>query len=132
MARYEATGIIEPALLNQREAVFGDFSSGEDFTTIQDKLVAVRNVFEGLPAHVRNRFDNDPAQLIDFMSDDANVEEAIKLGLAQRKEVTPSAADDSPPRGNPPEGGTPGPGPGSNREDPPRARPEPKTVKTDT
>ena len=36
-----------------------------------------------LPAHLRARFENDPAQLIDFLGDENNRSEAEKLGLLE-------------------------------------------------
>ena len=37
--------------------------------------------FESLPSELRGRFENDPAKLIDFLSDERNNAEAVKLGL---------------------------------------------------
>ena len=36
-----------------------------------------------LDANVRKRFHNDPAELIDFVSDEKNRDEAVRLGLLQ-------------------------------------------------
>ena len=52
-----------------------------------------------MPADVRARFNNDPALFVDFCSDEANLDEMRKLGLA----VPASQQGD-------PEGGTAGPG----------------------
>jgi hypothetical protein len=38
-----------------------------------------------LPADVRARFENDPANLLDFMVNPANNAECIKLGLIDRE-----------------------------------------------
>jgi phage internal scaffolding protein len=60
---------------------YGDFSNIQSF---QDSLDAVRNAsdaFSALPSKLRARFENDPAQLIAFVSDKANLEEARSLGL---------------------------------------------------
>lgn len=99
LKRYEQTGMLDPAVIEQRQAVFADFTDGADFQSIQDRMLVVRNVFEQLPAHVRNRFNNNPANLIDFLSDSNNVEEAIALGLAKRLEPEtprPGSASDAP------------------------------------
>ena len=43
--------------------------------------------FESLPSELRAKFENDPAKLISYLSDDKNNAEAIKLGLKiERKE----------------------------------------------
>lgn len=60
---------------------YGDFTDIGDYRTA---LQAVRNAAESfmeMPAELRARFQNDPATLIDFLSDQANRAEAEKLGL---------------------------------------------------
>lgn len=42
------------------------------------------NSFNMLPSEIRNRFQNDPGQLIGYLSDEKNNEEAYKLGLKIR------------------------------------------------
>ena len=46
-----------------------------------DMVLAADDAFMALPANVRERFNNDPAELVDFISDVANRSEAIDLGL---------------------------------------------------
>ena len=43
--------------------------------------MAADDAFMALPAAVRERFNNDPAELVDFVSDVNNRSEAIDLGL---------------------------------------------------
>lgn len=94
MKRYEQTGAIDPLLINQREAIFGDFSGEWEFSILQNKVVAAREAFMTLPANVRSRFHNNPAELIEFFADPANTEEAIKLGLANApRETTPETPE---------------------------------------
>lgn len=60
---------------------YGDFTG---INTYQDALLAVRDAGESfmeMPAELRARFNNDPAQLIDFLASDANRVEATQLGL---------------------------------------------------
>ena len=67
---------------NVRAPTFADF---EDIVTFQDAQNAVaeaRNSFMQMPAHVRDRFDNDPALFVGFCSDKANLPEMRALGLA--------------------------------------------------
>lgn len=68
--------------LNTRTAQYGDFT--EVPTDLRECLVKVRKAdeaFMSLDAHVRKRFDNDPAKLLDFLNDSKNRDEAISLGL---------------------------------------------------
>lgn len=85
---------------NVRMPVYGDFTG---ITTYQDALHAVmaaNDSFMQMPADVRNRFNNDPEQFVEFCLDPANAEEAVKLGLAVKK-PGPEAPASTPPAGTP-------------------------------
>lgn len=69
------------------EPFYGDVS---EFTGLQDALIKVQEaneLFMAYPAELRERFDNDPVQFVDFMSDPENTDEAVKLGLAVKRPV---------------------------------------------
>lgn len=77
MRQYTQTGILPEA----RVASYGDFSDALDFREAQEILVRSREQFEALPAEVRYRFRNDPAEFLEFVQDRNNFSEARKLGL---------------------------------------------------
>lgn len=83
MARYMKTGIlVDPALAGSaRRPMYGDFFNSADFLAMQNSLACVRSVFDQLPASVRAEFSNDAARMLDFISDPANLDRAISLGL---------------------------------------------------
>lgn len=96
MSRYVQYGVPpDPA---KGVASYGDFSSVGDFLDAQNRVLEARAAFESLPSAVRDRFNNDPARLIEFLHDEANTDEAVRLGLAVRPEplsvptVTPKEA----------------------------------------
>jgi len=72
-------------------AQFGDVSAVPDFRTARDLVNAANASFMALPAIVRRRFDNDPAQFLDFCNDPNNLDEARSLGLAKPVEVAKPA-----------------------------------------
>jgi len=78
MRRYRKTGEFPPAAL---EAAYGDFSGATDYHDAQNRILGAASAFMELPSEIRTRFGNDPGQLLDFMSDDGNLEEARVLGL---------------------------------------------------
>lgn len=80
MQRYQKTGILDFA--NKHEPQYGD-CTGVEFQAGMNLVARAREMFEDLPAQVRSRFDNDPAQLLDFVQHAENREEAIKLGLVR-------------------------------------------------
>lgn len=76
---------------------FGDFTSVVDYQTALNAVIAAQGAFMMLPAEVRERFGNDPQRFVEFTSDDANYDEARKLGLLMPGDepvpaATPSAA----------------------------------------
>lgn len=73
--------------LSRGPGFYGDFTG---LPSYRDALIMVNKANEAfmtLDAQVRKRFDNDPAKLLDFLADDANREEAQKLGLLKPVEV---------------------------------------------
>lgn len=76
-------------MVNQREPRYGDFSSGFNYHENAMRIKDFESNFERLPSTLRARFDNDPAKLIEFSSDPANENEAIKLGILPKKAVVP-------------------------------------------
>lgn len=67
-------------------ALYGDFSEmPSDPTEAAEMLREGQIAFMKLPGAVRQRFNN-PEELFQFMNDDSNYEEAVKLGLLAKKE----------------------------------------------
>lgn len=89
MEKARRTGMIP---VSMSSPLYGDFTSAADFMSAQCKIAEAKEAFDALPSNIRNRFDNDPAKLIDFMSDAENKDEAIRLGLLE----APATAPESP------------------------------------
>jgi phage internal scaffolding protein len=81
LQKFSVTGILPEAPLSPR---YGDFSGIGDYHTALNRVIAAQEEFEGLPAQIRARFDNDPAKLIEFLDDEANRPEAETLGLVEK------------------------------------------------
>ena len=81
MARYRETGLLSDPFKPARPIQYGDFTEVVDFHTAQNAIASANEAFQRLPAHIRDRFNNDPGQLLSFFDDEKNLEEAIKLGL---------------------------------------------------
>lgn len=64
---------------------FDDVSAVPDFRHARDVVNAANASFMALPAIVRRRFDNDPAQFLDFVTNPANLDEMRVMGLAKPK-----------------------------------------------
>ena len=77
-----------------RQALYGDFSQVENYAEAQIKIAEAKSEFEQLPSGIKEKFDNDVTNLLDFVDDPENEAEAIKLGLLpeqveQIKELDP-------------------------------------------
>lgn len=99
MRRYQTHGLLPP---NGRQMQYGDFVDMPDFLDAMNTVARANEAFAALPAHVRKRFSNDPAEFCDFVSDPENIDEVRKLGLAKAPEKGPA----------PPSGGHDGAEPG--------------------
>lgn len=66
---------------NFRPPMYGDFSDVTDFQTAMNAVALAQQQFMQMPPQLRERFANDPQKLMAFLDDDANRDEALKLGL---------------------------------------------------
>lgn len=70
---------------NVKVPVSGDFTGVVDFQTALNAVREAQDGFMSMPAEVRARFANDPQRLMEFLADDRNRDEAVKLGLVNAK-----------------------------------------------
>ena len=96
MDRYERDGII--AHVNRYEGQYGDFGDAPSYHAAMNTVVEAQEMFESLPARIRDRFGNSPAVFLEFVQDPANQEELVDLGLATRRgpEGQPTAGPSGP------------------------------------
>lgn len=86
----ERFGITGELPTNVRMPQFADFQGIFDFQTAMNSIRHAQESFAAMPANVRARFHNDPAEFLDFVDDPANKPEAIKLGLVEAPLPAPS------------------------------------------
>lgn len=68
---------------------YADFDEVVDYHSAMLLVRQAQESFMELPAHVRARFHNEPGELVAFVSDEKNREEAERLGIVVPK-VTPA------------------------------------------
>lgn len=103
MARMGVTdGSILPVAPDPR--YFGDFTDAVDFRDSLDRLRNAEAAFAALPADLRQQFNNDPAELLQFVTNPENTEKAIELGLLSdtRKRADPKEENGGFPPPEPP------------------------------
>lgn len=101
--QYETTGMGPSP--SGKEPVYGDFSDPafQDYHQAVNTVLSADELFRRLPARTRERFANDPVNLILFVQDPNNQKEAHDLGLLRDDYQSPSA----PPAPGPAEPPTP-------------------------
>lgn len=88
--RFNLTGQLPSGV---RAPQYGDFTDVGDYREALDAVMEAERSFMQMPADVRKRFDNDPAQFVDFCSNPDNRDEARKLGLLVPEPVKPPPVD---------------------------------------
>jgi phage internal scaffolding protein len=81
LQKFNITGLLPEQPLSPR---YGDFTGIGDYHTAMNRVIAVQDEFGALPAQIRARFNNDPAQLIEFLENSQNRPEAEELGLVEK------------------------------------------------
>jgi phage internal scaffolding protein len=81
LEKFNITGLLPEQPLSPR---YGDFTGIGDYHTALNRVYAAQEEFEALPAQIRARFGNDPAQLIEFLENSDNRPEAEELGLVEK------------------------------------------------
>lgn len=78
MGRYLSNGEIPQ--INQTAPQYLDVT-GYDYQSAMELVAGAQSLFEEVPSNIRNRFQNDPAQFLDFCSNEKNREEMAQMGL---------------------------------------------------
>lgn len=86
ISKYMRTGAIDHFTTHE-----GNYSdcTGADFETAMNIVADAQNMFADLPSKLRNRFENDPRQFLDFVQDENNKSEMADLGLTNPSPETP-------------------------------------------
>ena len=82
LRNYVSTGVLTH--VNEREPIYGDFTEvPKDYGEMINLIHESEEKFASLPSDIRKRFDENPANMINFLQDEKNMDEAIKLGLVK-------------------------------------------------
>lgn len=99
LERFEKTGILPR---EERQALYGDFSNVPTFMEAFDIVQRAEEQFANLPAAVRQRFANDPENMLRFV-ETATQEQLVEVGLAEAPEpdepLPPQERVPTPPKG---------------------------------
>lgn len=91
--RFHITGELPT---NVRMPTYQDFTGIFDFHSAMNAIAQANEAFDKMPAAVRARFHNDPAEFVEFCSKDENHKEAAKMGLLTPEAVEQLRAKEAP------------------------------------
>lgn len=79
MPRYYDQGVLPTPQLH-RQVYYGEFNTTRSFHDAMNQITQAEQIFQALPSKLRKHCNNDPAELIDLVSDPANDELLVQLG----------------------------------------------------
>lgn len=77
--------------VNGKTPQYLDVSNQQSYHQAMDIVLRAEYYFNSLPAKIRERFLNDPEQLLNFIQNNENYEEAVRLGLVEPKKPEPKS-----------------------------------------
>ena len=91
LARYKNTGSfysMQDLVKAKRRPQFGDFTGIPDYQESLNKMASALEMFQDLPLKVRQRFHDSPIELLAFLQDENNRQEAESLGIIEKTNKT--------------------------------------------
>jgi len=89
--KYEKTGQLP---LSNKVGRYADYSELTDYQGMLQTIQDAQDAFMELPALIRSKFRNNPGEMINFLQNPNNREEAIKLGLVNPQPNQSMATND--------------------------------------
>lgn len=108
MAKYVKTRVLP---LTNRSAFFADVAQIGDFSDVVDRVHMAEEAFLRIDPKIRARFDNDPAEFLDFTTDPKNRAELVQMGLIEHVDAVEDVVPTPVPTPTPPAAPAPEPGP---------------------
>lgn len=90
MRRFTSAGVDPMSVYYSKQ--FGDASKATDLLSATLLVQEASTAFSELPSATRERFKNDPVQLLEFLGDEKNRAEAEKLGLVEVRQDLPTVS----------------------------------------
>jgi phage internal scaffolding protein len=87
IAKFHKTGVMDH--VSKHQAHYGDVEPMELQEALH-KVMHAQEMFDDLPSNLRNKFNNQPAEFLEFVQNEDNKEEMRQLGLLAEPEPDPS------------------------------------------
>jgi phage internal scaffolding protein len=98
MRKYEKTGMIDH--LNTHQGDYRNFIEAPDYHTSMNLIREAGEAFMTIPAGIRAKFANDPAQFLAFVQNPDNHDQMVEMGFAKARPL----AEKAPPEPEKPSG----------------------------
>ncbi len=79
VTRAEKTGVVDH--IQNTPPTYGDVGTSIDFQESMNTIIIANAMFADLSSRVRRRFDNNPAEYLEFIEDPQNEDEMRTLGI---------------------------------------------------
>jgi len=87
--QFKQPGMYNQMLAASDRGTYRDLPDSVDFQESLHTIMVAENAFMTLPAKIRERFGQDPAEFLAFLTNPENADEARKLGILKPVEPTP-------------------------------------------
>lgn len=92
MNKYRATGLVDH--VNTHKGNYSDLPNEIDYHENVNQVLAARDAFVSLPAEIRGKFHNNPAEFLAFIHNPENAKEIQTLGLGPVRPDRPDPPED--------------------------------------
>lgn len=90
LKKYQTSGLLDH--VNTYQGNYQDCIDVGDYFEAQQKISYAQEMFASLPSQIRDRFSNEPANFLEFVQNEDNKDEMIKLGLMNPPVEQPQVA----------------------------------------
>lgn len=84
--QYKTHGMLNHVNAKAAQGAYTDLPDSVDFQESLHTIMVAENAFMTLPAKIRDRFGQDPAEFLAFLGNPENADEARKLGILKPEE----------------------------------------------
>ena len=87
MRKFEKSGIVDH--LSKYDGRYGQFIGAPEYHEAMNQVAEAAEMFMEIPAKIRKRFNNDPAEFLEFVQNEDNRDELVSMGLARAPTPAP-------------------------------------------
>lgn len=94
VAKHQRSGMVEH--LNEKEPFYGDVTHLGDYRESLNIVIEAKELFAKMSAEIREKFKNNPNEMITFLNNPANLAEAVALKMVKPRPPVPGPVPSEP------------------------------------